>query len=38
LFVKRLFLFEQRVLLTSVAYQLESARASARVARSDASG
>ncbi len=30
LFVKRLFLFEERVLLTSVSYQLESARASAR--------
>ena len=26
LFVKRLFLFEERVLLTSVAYQIESAR------------
>jgi hypothetical protein len=30
LFVKRLFLFEQRVLLTSVSYQLETSRASAR--------
>ncbi|MGZ8580340.1 MAG: APC family permease [Actinomycetota bacterium] len=30
LFVKRLFLFEERVLLTSVSYQLESLRASAR--------
>ena len=30
LFVKRLFLFEERVLLTSVSYQLESPRASAR--------
>jgi hypothetical protein len=30
LFVKRLFLFEERVLLTSVSYQLETSRASAR--------
>jgi amino acid transporter len=38
LFVKRLFLFEQRVLLTSVSYQLETARASARTAGREASG
>ena len=33
LFVKRLFLFEERVVLTSVSYQLETARASARSER-----
>ena len=38
LFVKRLFLFERRVLLTSVAYQLEQARASARLREGRASG
>ncbi len=33
LFVKRLFLFEERVVLTSVSYNLETARASARSER-----
>ena len=36
LFVKRLFLFEERVLLTSVAYRIESARAARSVSATEA--
>ncbi|MGZ8613998.1 MAG: APC family permease [Actinomycetota bacterium] len=38
LFVKRLFLFEERVLLTSVAYRLETARASTRATEREVPG